>query len=111
MTAGAVAGSAYAGWAWPVVAPVVAALVVLPVAYCVLTPSRHVIRALDASARTFVTSAGASAGVVAMFVEWPLVVKVASALATVLHGVVLPASSTAWDGVRRRLRLSVANRR
>jgi hypothetical protein len=96
--------AAYAGWMWPVVAPIAIALCVLPIVYAVLTPSRHVIKALNVSARMFVTSAGASAGVAAMFVAWPTVVRAASAVAAVVHGVVLPASSPAWTKVRQRLR-------
>ena len=98
------AAAGFAGWTWPVMAPVVIAVVVLPLAYSALTPSRHVIKAVDASARTFVTSAAASAGVSAMFLEWPVVVRVASALAAVVHGVVLPTAVEPWTAARARLR-------
>ena len=101
---GALAGGfAVLGWAFPVAIPVVLALVALPAVYALATPSRHVLKALAASARAFVTSAGASAGVAAMFVGWPNVVRVASALAAVVHGVLLPASLTPWAAARQRL--------
>jgi hypothetical protein len=92
-----------AGWAFPVPAPPAVPLVGLPLVYALATPSRHVVQAFLASARTFVTTAAASAGVAALFVDWPATLRVASATATVLHGVVLPWSAPAWAAARGRL--------
>jgi len=104
LAAGLAVAAALAGWTWPAIAPVVIAVLVLPAAYAVLTPTRHVIKAVGASARTFVTSAAASAGVTAMFLgDWPLALRVASCLASVVHGVVLPAAAEPWAAARRRL--------
>lgn len=101
--AGVAAAFATAGWVWPAVAPVAAGLVVVPLAYALVTPSRHVASTWITSAQSLAVNLGLAFGAASAVLEWPLSLRAASAVATVVQGVLVPASLPAWERARGRL--------